>query len=396
MISLLLAAAIGVADPFTPPPEAAQRENAEGFKLYRNREYAAALPHFQKALADAADYDAARWNLATVHAALRQWEVALRELEPLLLHNFPRYAHQVMTDPDWAPIKVSNKELGVLKAKIERARKEYVAGLDHAMLLVGRARPVVESPVGDQVRTFRHTEVYAWDGRYRQLTETSGRVLAFVRSPDGKRIAYLTQEKSLNVGGVFGRVMQDAQADEMELRTLDPGKEQTLTTDAVAISMTFTQGELRIAVATREKTEEALVVPSAGELVVAHAVDVTYYPPQGPALPGKLGVPIDPVSLTWSSLRKQVLFRRHVPACALGRRRGELYLYDVPKKQLTRIMSASALFDAVWIGDDAFAFEDGLGGKATVRVWKAGKVTTLRLPHGGGLRSVPELPSCGA
>src|SRR5262249_37594286 len=66
------------------------------------------------------------------------------------------------------------------------------------------------------------------------------------------------------------------------------------------------------------------------------------------------------------------------------------------KKQLTRIMSASALFNAVWIADDSFAFEDGLGGKAAVRVWKAGKVTTLRLPHGGGLRFVPELPTCGA
>jgi Tetratricopeptide repeat len=373
VISLLLVAALGVADPFTPPPEAAQRENAEGFKLYRNREYAAALPHFQKALASAPDYDAARWNLATVHAALRQWEAALRELDLLLMHNFPRYARQAMTDPDWAPIKVSNKELGALKGKLERARKEYVGGLDKALLLVGRARPVVDSPVGDQVRTFRHAEIYAWDGRWRQLTETSQ-----------------------NVGGVFGRIMQDAQVFEVELRTLDPGKEQPMSTDSVAISLTFSQGELRVATATREKTDETLVVPSAGELVVAHATDVTYYPPQGPPLAAKLGMPIDLVSLAWSPLRRLVLFRRHVPACSLGRRRGELYLYDVGKKQLTRIMSASALFDAVWIGDDTFAFEDGLGSKAAVRVWKAGKVTTLRLPHGGGLRSIPELPACGA
>ena len=396
MIVLLLASALGVADPFTPPPETPQRENADGFKLYRNREYTAALPHFQKALAEAPDYDAARWNLATTHAALRQWDAALREMDALLLHNFPRYARQVMTDPDWAPIKVTGKEFGQLKAKIEKARGIYGAGLDRAVLLIGRARPAVDSPVGDQVRTFRHAEVYAWDGRWRQLSETSGRVLAFVRSPDGHRIAVLTQEKSLNVGGVFGRVMQDAQVFDMELRTLEPGKEQTLSTDTVAVSLTYQQGELRVAVATREKTDEALVVASAGELVLAHATDVTYFPPHGPALAVKVGVPVDPVSLAWSPLRKQVLLRRHVPACSLGRRRGELYLYDLAKKQLTRIMSASALFDAVWVADDAFAFEDGLGGKSEVRVWKAGKVTTLRLPHGGGLRAVPELPACGA
>ena len=44
MIPLLVAAALGVADPFAPPLEAAQRANAEGFKLYRNRDYAAAQP----------------------------------------------------------------------------------------------------------------------------------------------------------------------------------------------------------------------------------------------------------------------------------------------------------------------------------------------------------------
>jgi hypothetical protein len=396
VIPLLLATALGVADPFTPPPETPQRENADGFKLYRNREYAAALPHFEKALAGAPDYDAARWNLATTYAALRQWDRALREVDPLLAHNYPRYSRQLMTDPDWAPIKVTGREFGVLKNKLEKARGTYSAGLDHAVLLIGRARPLVDSPVAEQVRTFRHAEVYAWDGRWRQLTESSGRVLAFVRSPDGRRIAYLTQEKSINVGGVFGRVMTDAQVYDMELRTLEPGKEQNLSTDSVAVSMTYQQGELRVVVATREKTDDALVVASAGELVVAHAGDVTYYPPHGPPLPAKVGVPVDLVSLAWSPLRKQVLFRRHVPPCSLGRRRGELYMYDVKSKNLTRIMSASALFDAVWVGDDAFAFEDGLGGKAEVRVWKAGKVTTLRLPHGGGLRSVPELPTCGA
>jgi tetratricopeptide repeat protein len=378
VIPLLLAAALGVADPFTPPAELPQRENAEGFKLYRNREYAAAMPHFQKALAAAPDYDAARWNLATTYAALRQWEASLRELDPLLFHNFARYSRQVMSDPDWAPIRVTGKEFGQLKSRIEKARAAYTAGLERAVLVIGRTRPLVDSPVGDQVRTFRHAEIYAWDGRWRQLSETAGRVLTFVRSADGRRIAYVTQEKSLNVGGVFGRVMQDAQVFDMELRTLEPGKEQTLSTDAVAISLTYTQGELRVAVATREKSDEALVVASAGELVLAHAGDVTYYPPHGPPLQAKVGVPVDLVSLAWSPLRKQVLFRRHVPACSLGRRRGELYLYDVGKKQLTRIMSASALFDAVWVG------------------WKAGKVTTLRFPHGGGLRSVPELPACGA
>jgi hypothetical protein len=220
-------------------------------------------------------------------------------------------------------------------------------------------------------------------------------VLAFVRSPDGHHIAVLVQEKSLSVGNGLGRVMQDAQVIELDLRTLLPSKEQTLAPDTVAASLTYTEGELRIAVSTREKTLDTLIVPSAGELVVAHATDVAYHPPRGPTLSAKLDVRVDPGSLAWSPLRKQVLFRRPVPPCALGQRRGQLYLYELPTKQLSRIMSASALFDPVWFADDAFAFEDGLGGKAAVRVWKAGRIIPLRLPHGGGLRKVPEVPVCG-
>jgi len=386
----LLSVTLGLASPFLPPPAAAQHDNALGFKHFLKRETAAARALFEHALLAAPEYDAARYNLASTYAAEQKWAPALAQLDLLLLHNYPRYAQLVLADPDWAPIRVAEREKQELSEKLEHARAAYAEGLGHALIVVARTRPPLESAVGSSLRIFHHQEVYAYDlasRRWRQLTETAGRVVACLRAPDRRHVAVVTQEKARMVGGEVGRVMDDVTVRELDLSSLTLGTERALAAGTQAAVLGYAQGALRIATAPPGP-------PQATEQVVVRAGWVEYRPAAGPAPTPPPAVPLDAESLTWSPSGKRVLFRRSLPLCALAHQRGELFLYEPGRRRLTRVARASARFDPIWLDDDSFAFEDGLGERAHIRIWRHGSLTTLAIPHGTGLHAVPELPAC--
>src|SRR5262249_34666818 len=102
----------------------------------------------------------------------------------------------------------------------------------------------------------------------------------------------------------------------------------------------------------------------------------------------------DPAQVAWSPSRRQVLLQRRLPACAKPARRGELHLYDARARRLFRVARAFGSFHPIWLDEETFAYEDGLGEKAGVRIWHRGTVQALEIPHGAGLRAVPEPAFC--
>jgi hypothetical protein len=224
----------GLVDPFASPPLAARQANAAGFGELRQHRAAAARERFAAALRAAPGFTAARFSLATSYAAEAAWGQALAELEPVLAENYPRYAARVLVDPDWAPIKADRAQRQRLQELLDRARVSYGKQVSKGLLLVIQQRPPTESTSGDSTLVFHHQELYAFDAEHeliRQVTETSGQVVAFVRV--GARVAYVTWQRF--AGGVFG----DLVLHELELTALAPGQERALHSAEPGITIGF-------------------------------------------------------------------------------------------------------------------------------------------------------------
>ena len=113
-------------------------------------------------------------------------------------------------------------------ARIRRAMTSAAAAwgaeLDDAVLFVGRARAPLKIPAtGPGFFILNpHQEVYAFlptTGRFRQLTSEDGRVIALLRTPDRRRVVYVTAEK----------LIRGAKDDDLALRGVAVG-ELTLAT----------------------------------------------------------------------------------------------------------------------------------------------------------------------
>jgi hypothetical protein len=394
MASLLLLLVVGVVDPFAPTPAAAEQQNREGWKHLRHRELAAARPCFERALALAPDFDGARYNLATTLAAEARWHEALEALAPALLHNHPRYRSQVLDDPDWAPLKAA-PERAELRAVLDRTRAEYAMGLGDALVMVARLRPALASANGLDVRSFRHQELFAWDrtsGRFRQLTETAGRVVALARSPDHKRLAYLVSERTRLADGGAAATLSDARVFELELATLDTVERAALPAGTREVAFGFGGGRLQIAHARGEGPLEKPALD--GESVWVSPGGFFVRPPPGPPVPLRPPVPIDPDSLTWSPDGTHALVRARQTPCQLLAAPGTLYRLELGPRRLVRVARLFAHFDPLWLDAQAFAFDDGLGEKGGVEVVEGGKPRLLRSPHGLGLHGLSEPPDC--
>jgi hypothetical protein len=80
------------------------------------------------------------------------------------------------------------------------AAAHWGTGLPESLIFVARQRPPLHVPAtgaGEFILN-PHQEVYAFlptSGRFRQLTAEDGHVLAVARTPDGRRIVYVTGEK---------------------------------------------------------------------------------------------------------------------------------------------------------------------------------------------------------
>ncbi len=199
------------------PTAEAMRLNGEGKRLYRLERWVEAQEKYRASLAADPDFIDARLNLACALSRQSHYTEAADEAARLIRRAYVPWSREVVEAAD----------LGVLQdrgdwKKIEAARTESAEAwgkrVREGVLFVARTKPPVNVDREGVLVLGLAQEIFAWipeTGRYFQLTAEDGRVLAFARSADGTRVAYLLAGKLVRLPG------QDACLRGLSVRVLD-------------------------------------------------------------------------------------------------------------------------------------------------------------------------------
>lgn len=202
----------------TPAPQA-QELNNQGKKLYRQGRWDDARQRYRAALEADPAWPAPALNVACSLARQERFAEAAAEAAALVRRSFVPWGREVREAADLAPLQIRPERATVEQALAE-AGSAWGRGLIEALLFVARTRPPVRL-TGDGVLVLGlNQEIFAWlpvTGQYRQVTAEDGRVLAFVRSPDGRKIAYVRAGKLVRPSSASGR----ASLRGLSLRVLD-------------------------------------------------------------------------------------------------------------------------------------------------------------------------------
>jgi hypothetical protein len=213
---------VGVVDPFHAPDPKATELNSAGKTYYRDGKWEEARIEYRAAEAADPSFLAPRLNVACSFVRQERFAEATAEVEALLAGAYVPWAREVLEAADLGALK-PRPEMARIRRAMTAAAAAWGAGLDDAVLFVGRARaPLKIPPTPGFFILNPHQEVYAFlptTGLYRQLTNEDGRVLAMTRTPDRRRIIYVTADK----------LIRGAKPDDLALRGVAIG-ELTLAT----------------------------------------------------------------------------------------------------------------------------------------------------------------------
>jgi hypothetical protein len=214
---------LGAVDPFRAPDPKATELNTAGKTYYRDGKWEEARIEYRAAEAADPTFLAPRLNIACSFVRQERFAEATAEVEALLARAYVPWAREVLEAFDLGALK-PRPEMARIRRAMTASAAAWGADLDDAVLLVGRARAPLKIPAtGPGFFILNpHQEVYAFlptTGRFRQLTNEDGRVLALLRSPDRRRIVYVTAEK----------LIRGAKDDDLALRGVALG-ELTLAT----------------------------------------------------------------------------------------------------------------------------------------------------------------------
>jgi hypothetical protein len=191
----------GVADPFRAPDPRATALNAAGKTSYRLGKWEEARAQYRAAEAADPAFLAPRLNVACSFVRQERFTEAVAEVRALLDRAYVPWAREVLEAADLGALKVQ-PEMAEVRRALAAAAAGWGAGLDESLIFVARQRPPLHVPpagAGEFILN-PHQEVYAFSpstARFRQLTAEDGHVLAVARTPDRRRIVYVTGEKLL-------------------------------------------------------------------------------------------------------------------------------------------------------------------------------------------------------
>jgi hypothetical protein len=189
---------LGSVDPFRAPDAKATELNSAGKSYYRDGKWDEARVEYRAAEAADPAFLAPRLNVACSFVRQERFAEATAEVEVLLARAYVPWAREVLEAADLGALK-PRPEMARIRRAMTAAAAAWGGDLDDAVLFVGRARAPLKVPPGPGFFILNpHQEVYAFlpaTGRFRQLTNEDGRVLALVRGPDRRRIVYVTAEK---------------------------------------------------------------------------------------------------------------------------------------------------------------------------------------------------------
>jgi hypothetical protein len=188
----------GSLDPFRAPAPRALELNAAGKAPYRQGKWDEARAQYRAALAADPEFLAPRLNVACSFVRQERFADAKAEVVALLAHAYVPWAREVLDAADLGALKV-RPEMKEIERSMAASAARWGEGLDASVLFVARQRPALRVPDGPGVFILNpRQEVWAYSPRtqrYRQLTTEDGHVVALARSPDRRRILYVTAEK---------------------------------------------------------------------------------------------------------------------------------------------------------------------------------------------------------
>jgi hypothetical protein len=189
---------VGVVDPFRAPEPKATELNSAGKSYYRDGKWEEARIEYRAAETADPAFLAPRLNVACSFVRQERFAEATAEVETLLAKAYVPWAREVLEAADLGALK-PRPEMARIRRAMATAAAAWGADLDDAVLFVARARAPLKIPDGPGFFILKpHQEIYAFlptTGRFRQLTAEDGRVLALLRTPDRRRVVYVTAEK---------------------------------------------------------------------------------------------------------------------------------------------------------------------------------------------------------
>jgi hypothetical protein len=192
-----VAGADGTAAVARAPAPAAITLNNEGKALYRQDRWREARDKYLAAQAADPEFLAPALNAACAQARLDRFAEAADEAVALVRRAFVPWGREVLEAADLAGLHV-RPEMKRLRAAIAEAGPAWGRAVMPGLFFVARTRPAVKLD-GQGVLVLRlNQELFAWlpaTGRYRQVTADDGRVLAAVRSGDGRTVVYVRAGK---------------------------------------------------------------------------------------------------------------------------------------------------------------------------------------------------------
>ncbi len=436
------AVAVGMAHPFSKLSDQAGKPYNAGWAALKAKKYQDAAAAFTEVSTLLPDYLTARLQAARAELLAGNPAATRQQLEELLSRNFIAYAGRAENTKDFALFRTS-PEWNAYEQAVPRLRSAYSAGLERGLYLVARSGEVVgpnfvPSKNGDksEAKLEPKQEVYHYDpdsSRYRPLTATDGHVVAALRSADGKSLAFLTAERvqkddkktwfvepgfgfvSLSTLDIAGPIKLAGGHEELALSFAATGNPLLITSGALPGSEGLEAGTWEIDTAHTGliKTPASAANAPKGERVVVRfgrllhsdrqiPADVTLAEDRHSVQLGTGGVITSGRTLAESSLsfspgQRFFLYAGQFDACAAAKdekskaAQNDLFIYEIEKKQASRIDSSASAFETVWLGDYLLAYESGIGAKATINLYDVAtrKKTALPLHYGAGFYGLP-------
>lgn len=448
-------APVGMVSPFPHLSNEAAAALNRGWAALKTKKYEDAATAFLEVTGQLPDYQNARYQAARALVLAGKMPEARAQFEELLRRNYPAYVDRASKQKDLAPFRASPEWPAYQQAE-KSIRSDYADGLMRGLVLVARSG-AVDAPTFAAGKTAGQQEakldwkqeayhVDVGSGRFRALTASDGRLLAALRSPDGKRLVYVTAER-------IGRPEKDAadpskaktyfvepQLAFVDLATLDVAGPIKLGGGYEELTIGFGKSgtpllsTLGVVVGTGEgsaagtyemDTARTGLTPAVsdpqiiGERVVIRPdrqqaseqplpANVTLAEDRHSLRLGASGAVItsartlSATALAWSPAQALFAYAGQLDGCAALRdekakaAQNEIFVYEVEKKTAQRIDSGASAFALKWLSDTLLAYETGSGAKSNLNLYDvaAAKKTTLPLKYGAGFVGIPTW-TCG-
>jgi len=226
------------------PAQAAMDFNREGKVLYRAGRFAEARAKYELAKQAAPDFLAPWLNLACAYAREDRFAEATEQAVALIRHAYVPGARDVMEAADLGALQIRPPLLAKLRSALAEASTDWGKAAREGFLFVARTHPPVKLQGQGVLVLGMNQEIYAWlprSGRFLPITAEDGRVLAFVKSPDGRRVVFVRAGRLIRTAGQPD-LLRGLGLRQLDLSSMALGPVVELSGDVRQLTMWFSGG----------------------------------------------------------------------------------------------------------------------------------------------------------